>query len=213
MRNEFAESYEHLRSAVGHAAGGAADLVGPRVGAAKRSTGSGLRTANRATAAAVLPVARAARVGARASARQAAQAANAARKGALVGKAKLMREEPPVKRWPMMLGGLLVAGAAVGAASAFVARRRANRGQWEEYGTPRGSGRTDSMVESTRSGVKSTVESGKEKVQSLAESAKERAADLMGTSSTSTPATSDPATPGSREDIYGKTGSASHNSR
>jgi hypothetical protein len=209
MRDELSESFEHFRLAVGHAAGGAADLVGPRVGVAKRSVTPGLRKANRATAAAVLPIALAARNGARISARQAEQAAKAARKGAYAGKAKLMRKEPRVRRWPMMLGGLLVAGAAVGAAGALIARRRANRNQWEEYGAPRATGRTDSIAGSNKPAPGPGRESGKEKVQSLAESAKERAADLMGTSSSST---SDTAAFGSREDLYGKAGSG-HNSR
>jgi hypothetical protein len=231
MRDEFTESFAHMRSAVGHAAESAADLIGPRMGAARRRVKPGLRRANIVTAAAVVPIARAARTGARSGARQAELAARAARKGALVGKTKLMRKEPRVRRWPMMLSGLLVAGAAVGAAGALVARRRANRSQWEEYGAPRTgvSGRIDSMTESARSGIRSAGESatsGKEKVQSLAESAKERAADLMGTtrpspspSSTpgstisSGPSASDTAAFGSREDLYGKAGSGSSNSR
>lgn len=39
------------------------------------------------------------------------------------------------KRWPMMIGGLLAAGAAVGAAGALVRRRRSRR-TWDEYPTP-----------------------------------------------------------------------------
>jgi hypothetical protein len=210
MREELGESFEHLRLAVGHAAGGAANLVGPRVDSARRSVKPGLRKANRATAATVVPLAFAARSGVRSglriSARQAEQAAKAARKGARKGKAKLMREEPRMRRWPMLLGGLLAAGAAVGAVSAIVARRRANRDQWEEYGTPRStSGRTDAMIES----AKSTMDTGRDKVQSLADSAKERAADMTASGS-STRSSSEF---GSREDLYGKAGSSSNNSR
>lgn len=222
MRDEFTESFEHFRQAVGHAAEGAADLVGPRVGAARRSLRPGLRRANGATVAAFLPIARAARTGARSGARQAEQVARAASKGARVGKAKLMREEPRVRRWPMMLGGLLVAGAAVGAAGALITRRRANRNQWEEYGTPRSvTGRADAIADSARSGIRSAGESarsGKEKVQSLAESAKERAADMMGNAKptptgaagTAGSSNSETAAFGSREDIYGKAGSSSN---
>jgi hypothetical protein len=191
MRDELNQSFDHLRLAVGHAAGGAANLVGPRVGSARRSAKPGLRKANRATAATVVPIARAARDG--------------ALRGMREGRAKVTRKEPRVKRWPMMLGGLLIAGAAAGAASAVIARRRANRGRWEEYGTPT-TGRNDSIVESAKASTRSAAETGKEKVQSLAESAKERAADLTGTSS---------GTPefGSREDVYGKAGTTSRNSR
>jgi len=207
MREELAESFTHLRMAAAHAAGGTAGLVGPRVDAAGRSVKPKLRKAGGITIATVAPLALAARSGVR-----------TAEKAARKGKAKLTRKEPSVKRWPTILGGLLVAGAAVGAAGAMVARRRANRSQWEEYGTTRSTtSRTDSMIESAKAGV----ETGKDKVQSLAESAKERAADLMGNSSTATsrpsPSTATTSTAsttaGAREDLYGKAGSSSNNSR
>lgn len=211
MREELGESFEHLRLAVGHAAGGATNLVGPRYDSAKRSVKPGIRKANRATAATVVPLALAARSGVstgwRGTARQAEQAAKAARKGALKGKAKLMREEPRMRRWPMLLGGLIAAGAVVGVAGTIIARRRANRDQWEEYGSPRStSGRTDAMIES----AKSTMDTGRDKVQSLADSAKERAADMTSTSSSARTSSSEF---GSRDDLYGKAGSSSNNSR
>ena len=213
MREELGESFEHLRLAVGHAAGGAANLVGPRYDTAKRSVKPGIRKANRATAATVVPLALAARSGVRTGVRgtargaeQAAKAAKAARKGALKGKAKLMREEPRMRRWPMLLGGLIAAGAVVGVAGTIVARRRANRDHWEEYGSPRStSGRTDAMIES----AKSTMDTGRDKVQSLADSAKERAAEM----STSSSARTSSSEFGSRDDLYGKAGSSSNNSR
>ena len=212
MREELGESFEHLRLAVGHATGGADTLVRPRIDQAKRSVKPGVRKANRATAAAVVPLALAARSGVRSGLsggrRQAEQAAKAARKGALKGKAKLMREEPRMRRWPMLLGGLLAAGAVVGTAGALIARRRANRDQWEEYGSARStSGRTDAMIES----AKSTVDKGRDKVQSLSDSAKERA-DTMSSSTTSSRTSSSPDF-GSREDLYGKAGTGSNNSR
>jgi len=188
MRNELGESFEHLRLAVGHVADGATNLVGPRYESAKRSVKPGLRKANRATAATIVPL------------------ALAAREGALRGKAKMMREEPRMRRWPMMLGGLLVAGAAVGAAGALIARRRASRDQWDGYGSTRStSGRTDSTVES----AKSTSDTGRDKVQSLADSAKERAAEMTSGSARSS---SSPEF-GSREDLYGKAGSSPNNNR
>jgi hypothetical protein len=210
MREELGESFEHLRLAVGHATGGAANLVGPRYDSARRSVKPGIGKANRATAATVVPLALAARsgvrTGLRGTARQAEQAAKAARKGALKGKAKLMREEPRMRRWPMLLGGLIAAGAVAGVAGTIIARRRANRDQWEEYGSPRStSGRTDAMIES----AKSTMDTGRDKVQSLADSAKERAADM----STGSSARTSSSEFGSREDLYGKAGSSSNNSR
>jgi hypothetical protein len=212
MREELGESFEHLRLAVGHATGGADTLVRPRIDQAKRSVKPGVRKANRATAAAVVPLALAARSGVRSGLsggrRQAEQAAKAARKGALKGKAKLMREEPRMKRWPMVLGGLLAAGAVIGTAGTVIARRRANRDQWEEYGSARPtSGRTDATIES----AKSTMDTGRDKVQSLADSAKERAADM--TSSSGSSRTSSSPEFGSREDIYGKAGTSPNNSR
>jgi hypothetical protein len=210
MREELGESFEHLRLAVGHATGSATNLVGPRYESTKRSVKPGIRKANRPTAATVVPLALAAssgvRTGLRGTARQAEQAAKAARKGALKGKAKLMREEPRMRRWPMLLGGLIAAGAVVGVAGTIIARRRANRDQWEEYGSPRStSGRTDAMIES----AKSTMDSGRDKVQSLSDSAKERAADMSASSSARTSSSEF----GSRDDLYGKAGSSSNNSR
>jgi hypothetical protein len=210
MREELAESFEHLRLAAAHAANGTAGVVGPRVNAAGESVKPKLRKAGGVTVATVAPIALAAR-----------STARTAEKAARRGKAKLTRKEPSVKRWPMLLGGLVAAGAAVGVASAVIARRRANRSQWEEYGTTRSTtGRTDSMIDSARS----TAEAGKEKVQSLAESAKERAADLMGSTSprstvstTKTGATIGTTGPtgtadfGSREDLYGRAGTGSNN--
>jgi len=105
----------------------------------------------------------------------------------------------------------------IGAACAVIARRRANRDQWEEYGSARPtSGRTDAMIES----AKSTADTGRDKVQSLADSAKERAADMMSSpsspsssSSSSSSRTSSSPEFGSREDLYGKAGTSSNNSR
>lgn len=197
MRDELVESLNHLRLAASHGASGTASYLGPRYDTArksvKKSAGPSVRKANRATAAAVMPL------------------VIAAGRNARKGKAKVMRQETSNRRWPMVLGGLLAAGAAVGAAGAVIARRRANRDQWEEYGSTRttgsGASRTDSMIDT----AKSTIDTGKEKVQSLAESAKERAAEMTGSSSrgsSSTPSSS--AEFGSREDLYGKAGSGSN---
>jgi hypothetical protein len=229
MQAELGQGFEHFRMAAAHAASGTADYVSPKVATAKRKAQPGVRTARKASAATFGPIA----AGSLSMART-------ARKSANKGKAKLTRKEPQVRRWPTILGGLLAAGAAIGATGAIIARRRANRSQWEEYGTTHTtSSRGDSMIDSARS----SVESGKEKVQSLAESAKERASDMMSSSSSSTasPTTSSPSSSsypssassttgtsstgsgsvhstggssefGTRDDIYGRTGS-SNNSR
>jgi hypothetical protein len=210
MREELGQSFDHFRQAASHAASGTANLIGPRYESArksvkksvKKSAGPSVRKANRATAAAIMPF------------------AIAVGRSARKGKATVLREQQSTRRWPMVLGGLLAAGAAVGAAGAMIARRRANRDQWEEYGSTRstGKGRTDSMIET----AKSTLDTGRDKVQSLAESAKERAAEMTNSSrsssspsapsaSSSAPSSSPSSSPefGSREDIYGKAGSNS----
>jgi len=202
MTEELAQSLDHFRMAAAHAADGTALALTPTVDAAKRSVKPGLRKARGATVATIVPLALAARSSAISARDQAGAAARKARKNAGKGKAKLMRKEPSVKRWPMMLGGLVVAGTAIGAVGAIVARRRANRTQWEEYGATRPSttSRTDSMVDT----AKSTVEAGKEKVQSLADSAKDRAADLMSSAATTASEKS--------ADLYSR-GSTPNNSR
>jgi hypothetical protein len=201
MREELGQSFDHFRQAASHAASGTANLIGPRYESArksmKKSAGPSVRKANRATAAAVMPL------------------AIAVGRNARKGKAKVTREQQSTRRWPMVLGGLLAAGAAVGAAGAVIARRRANRDQWEEYGSTRSTGnsRTDSMIET----AKSTLDSGREKVQSLAESAKERAAEMTNSSSRnpSSSSSSPSSSPefGSRDDLYGKAGTGSNSSR
>jgi hypothetical protein len=209
MRNELVESLTHLRLAASHGASGTAGYLGPRYDSAKKSAksagksaGPAARRANRVTAAAVVPF------------------IAAAGRNARKGKAKAMRQETNTRRWPMVLGGLLAAGAAVGAAGAVIARRRANRDQWEEYGSTRSTGgRTDTLIEN----AKSTLDTGRDKVQSLAESAKERAAEMTSSSRSSSAPSAPSSTPsssstassssvsspefGSREDLYGKAGS------
>src|SRR4051812_29857412 len=124
MTEELAQSLDHFRMAAAHAADGTALALTPTVDAAKRSVKPGLRKARGATVATIVPLALAARSSAISARDQAGAAARKARKNAGKGKAKLMRKEPSVKRWPMMLGGLVVAGTAIGAVGAIVARRR-----------------------------------------------------------------------------------------
>lgn len=221
IREELNESYEHLRQAAAHAAGGTADLVGPRLSAARRTVRPGLRRSKAITFAAVVPLAVAAK-----------DSAKTAGKVARKGKAKVTRENNMQrKRWPMLFGGLLVAGAAAGVAGAAIARRRADSSRWEEYGTTPTSG--------TRDDAKAMVDSGVDKVHSMADSAKDRASDLMSgsktesrssggsttglgtnpvptsthTSPSTTSSTASPSTTTSGASDYSSSGTASKNSR
>jgi hypothetical protein len=230
MRDELGVSLEHLRQAAAHAAGGTADFVAPRATAARRAVKPGLKAARGTTMAALVPLAAATRN----RARQAGKVANKG-KSQLSKNTKLGKRESAMtgKRWPMVIGGLLAAGTAVGVTGAVIARRRANRSHWEEYGTTQPTTSMKQTAGSMMDSAKSTVESGVEKVQSLTESAKDRAADMATTktgptTSRTTPAaattygasaqpgagtTSTTSEYGVREDAYGKTGSASRNSR
>src|SRR5207253_1913838 len=115
-------------------------------------------------------------------ARQAGKIANKG-KSQLRKNTKLGKRESAMtgKRWPMLIGGLLAAGTAVGVTGAVIARRRANRSRWEEYGTTEPTTGLKTEAPSTMDSIRSTAESGVDKVQSIAESAKDRAADMMAT--------------------------------
>jgi hypothetical protein len=158
-RDELTESYEHLRMAAAHAASGAAGALAPRVSAAREASRAGLRKARS----------------------KASDRAHAVARTASKGKAKVTKKETGMtgRRWPMIIGGLLVAGTVVGAASALMRRRKAQN-KWDEYGATRST--TSGILEST----KSTMDAGVDKVSSIAEAAKDRASDLIGSSTTPT---------------------------
>jgi len=87
------------------------------------------------------------------------------------------------KRLPMIIGGLLAAGAAAGVVASMVSRRRQQR--WHEYGSsqPTGSTSTSSRNEgkSMADFAKAGMEAG---IAKVTESVKEKVADLgAGTSS------------------------------
>ena len=88
------------------------------------------------------------------------------------------------KRLPMIIGGLLAAGAAAGVVASMVSRRRQQR--WHEYGSsqPTGSTRTGSSRNEGKSMAdfaKAGMEAG---IAKVTESVKEKVADLgAGTSS------------------------------
>ncbi|HEU5108783.1 MAG TPA: hypothetical protein VFT95_09520 [Micromonosporaceae bacterium] len=118
LREELSESLEHFMQAANHAAGGVNAAVSPRMHAARERVGPATDKARSAaaarlgaTAAALAPIATAAKNGGRRA----------------VGKKPIKR----TRRWPR-IATLLAAGAAVGAAGAFVLRHR-RRQQWEEY--------------------------------------------------------------------------------
>lgn len=171
MQEELGESLGHLRLAAAHAADGASGALAPRVETARKAVKPGLAKAG-GTAGTIVVIARD-------RSRQASkQAENMGRKG----KAKMMKKESRNgRRWPMALGGLLIAGAAVGAATAMMRRRRADQA-WDEYGSTRTTSDTGSMLES----AKSTMDAGVDKAKTMGEAAKDRASDLIGSKTTDT---------------------------
>jgi hypothetical protein len=128
--------------AAAHAAGGAAGALAPRLDDAMKAAYEGID--------ALLDVAR---DGAR-------QANTVARRG----KTKLTKKDTRTarRRWPMMMGGLLVAGAAVGAAGALISRRR-SRQKWTEYSTSHSAStiKNDarSMIDNAKSAIDDAVDS------------------------------------------------------
>ena len=155
MREELIESMEHFRMAAAHAAGGAAGAIAPRFEAAR---GRVEPTVNRS----LDWLTETARDSARKANKTARKARNEKR-----GKSMAQR------RWPMMVGGLLIAGAAAGAAGALISRRRQKR--WNEYGTSTYAG--DRSFAST---AKSGIDAGMEKASHIADTARDKAGDVLG---------------------------------
>jgi hypothetical protein len=114
VRNELSESLEHLRMAASYAAGGAASALAPRFDNAKKAANEGFDS--------LVVVAR-----------DGARTANAV---ARRGRAKMKRKKAARarKRWSLMVGGTLLAGATAGA---LIARRR-RQPDWEGRATTRG---------------------------------------------------------------------------
>lgn len=108
-KDELTQSYDHLKLAAGHAAGGAAERVGPTYDRARLMAMDRMAM----TRGALTPLYE-----------QMRQGALNARKGEIA----VVRKN----RWPM-LAGLLAAGAAVGAAGAIVARKRRAAAEWDEF--------------------------------------------------------------------------------
>jgi hypothetical protein len=174
MQSELGESLDHLRMAAAHAADGASGALAPRVDAARKAVKPRLDSGiDRAMGGmeSVMVIAR----------ERGRQAGRKADKMSRKGKNKLMRNErKPSRRMPLAIGGLLVAGAAVGAAAYM--RRRRNEQSWDEYGATRTTGDTGSVLDA----AKSSMDAGIDKAKTMGEAAKDRASDLIGSKNTNT---------------------------
>jgi hypothetical protein len=111
FKDELGESYEHLRLAASHAAGGAAEKLTPPYDRARYAANRGWITTKDAFA----PLYEQIRSGA-ANARKDYEPATMEKKN----------------RWGALFG-LLAAGAAVGAIGAVIVRRRKAAAQWDDY--------------------------------------------------------------------------------
>ena len=196
MRDELGVSLDHLRMAAAHAADGASGALAPRVDAARKAVKPGLHKAQGAALGGMDAVLVIARDRSRRTGKKAEKMGK--------GKVKMTKNEGRSRRWPMAIGGVLIAGAAMGAASALLRRWR-NQQSWDEYGTTRTTGDTGSMLES----AKSTKDAGVEKAKTMGEAAKDRASDLIGSKSTN----AGPAAGGGEYDKHPMQQTASKNSR
>jgi hypothetical protein len=149
MRAEFGEGFDHLRMGAAHAAETAAAVLAPRLDQVLVR---------------LEPTFDRSKSMARSSARQADKIARRA-----TGKKK--KKEPRMaKRWPMVVGGLMVAGAAVGAVGALMSRRHKN---WSDYGStgPESGFRDESL---------SFADSPRSTTSSVADTARDKASDVLG---------------------------------
>src|SRR5262245_30772165 len=146
LRDELAQTYDHLRLAAAHAAGGAAEKATPSYDRARGVANRGWSTTRDAFA----PLYEQMRDG----------AANA-RKGYAMQKRN---------RWPVLIG-LLAAGAAAGAAGAVMARRRRSAAEWEEYEPLEGVDTGYAMSESKGSTTKRLTEGAASVADSVSASA------------------------------------------
>jgi hypothetical protein len=112
----------------------------------------------------------------------AAQSSKQQAKGlARKGKTKVTKKESAMagRRWPVLLGGIVLAGAAAGAVGALVKRRRAQR-SWDEYDSTRSTGDSRAILDT----AKNSMDAGIGRVSSAASAAKDRASDLIGSTAT-----------------------------
>lgn len=147
MREEFTEGVDHLRLAAAHAAGSAAGMIAPRLDVVRE----------RMIEPTVDKSMDLARDGARRAGTMARQA---------TGK---KRERVTTRRWPRMVTGMMIAGAALGAVSALLSRRRQRR--WDEYG---------STAETIAQEARSVADTTRSAASSVKESAKEATSEVLG---------------------------------
>lgn len=208
-REELNESIEHLVQAANHAAGGVGATVGPRVSAARERVGPAadrMRTVAAAglgtTAAALAPLAVAARDGSR-----------LAKRDMLAMKKMTKREKKSSGRWPRM--ALLAAGVAVGLAGAMVVRRRRQQQHWEEYDPSRPmespADQASGVLHKAADTVSTTAETLAEKTSSAIDSATSARSASSGTPASS-PSTATAPAPGVATPVPGVE-SPSSNSR
>ncbi len=175
-REELNESFGHLRLAAAHAADGASGAMAPRVESARKAVQPSLTKARDVTVDSMDTLLSAALDGSR-------RARKDAKKLARNGKKKVQKQTGlggnKKRRWPMVLGGLVAAGAVAGAATAYVKRRQANNA-WDEYDATRTTSDTHAVLDK----AKSTMDAGVDKVSAAAKDVKERSSDLIGSKST-----------------------------
>jgi hypothetical protein len=157
LRDELAQSYDHLRLAAAHAAGGAAEKATPTYDRARGVANRSWTT----TRDAFSPLYEQMRVG----------AANA----------RMERATQRTNRWPVLIG-LLAAGAAAGAAGAVVARRRRAAAEWAEYEPLGGVDTGYAMSESKGSTTKRLTEGAASVADSVSAGAGKLAESLHGRS-------------------------------
>jgi hypothetical protein len=195
-REELNEGFGHLRLAAAHAADGASGALAPRAESARKAVQPRLTKARDVTMDSVDTLLSAALDGSR-------RARKDAKKLARKGKKKVQKQTGlggKKRRWPMVLGGLMAAGAVAGAATAYVKRRQANNA-WDDYDATRSTTDTHAVLEN----AKSTMDAGVDKVSAAAKEAKDRASDLIGSKTT-------PDSPAGSDGV-GKTTSSSRNGR
>ncbi|MEV4535532.1 hypothetical protein AB0J82_17060 [Asanoa sp. NPDC049518] len=212
VRTELGDSFEHLKAAAGHAAGGVTTAVRPRVDAARDfvvpsaarardMAGSGWETTRgtwETTRSSLRPLASSAGHSAR-------DAAKAVRRPKRNGNGKSKRAEKMIeasssRRWPIV-AAIVVAGAAFGAAAIMRKRRQQ---QWDEYDPSRsldaarssgagggGRGHSHGRLGDAADAARSSVRSAAATAKGAAETARSKAGQRL-SSSSSSPQTTDP---------------------
>lgn len=210
--DELHESFDHLRSAAAMAAEQAAARIAPAVESAKESMAPRIERAREAANQAwetrmkaaeetTADLSRRARRKAEKASRKAEKLGRETTRRTRAAKESLQGGDPGrSRRWRWMLGAL-AAGAAVGAVTALISRRRAS--DWEEYEAGAGSGPSavpttpagkwsdtgqppppgeESMTEHSSPGVSKDVpvgEAAKRRVGEAAETARRKAGEAM----------------------------------